>query len=659
MADPREYTAGSSSLVLGVDSYTSPAELDEREFIFGMNVACRGGIVQTRPGTRSLYCAPDGNFQGFKVFTPANGVAHHVFAVNGSVYVAPAPFTSYRRLRNVQFSATSKYIAWAVTLKSTDISPAGEPFTLENPYSVLVMQDGATRAAYWDGSTSGHLNPGTPDYPDQTDVFAEGYSETPIGLWMAWSGNRLWVSRENKVFASDLGNPLKFTEGIYINEGRAFYLSGPCTGMIETPDRQGLMVFTDGEGTLFKSSIQDRTLWLSTPDFQSLIIPNAGCLAPRSLINQYGLTWWFGPRGYTNVNAALQLNITSRLDYQDNEMFASKSYVGPDLSGICCGHYENYSLVSVPSGDVLNRHTWALDQAPFDGNVNAWTGIWTGWRPIEWSGGKVNGDDRLFFASIDYDGKNRVWEAMLPDRTDNGCPITCYAQLRDHAAGNLDAKKYDYSKFFLSQIYGEADLNVYVASTKGSFQLQKGYHLVASKGQIYSDQLYGGDGPLLMSNRVQSRIIRTPSAGDDNECNACGVESKEGNMIDYAFSHLLVWSGQMGVRAYQMHMHESPERNAGDCEENETAPRTLNSQGCSGLEVFVQGEVFEQFTATADGSTTTADGRSVYIQRTATSVISQENAQSMAECAVEQTIAQFYGSEIPEGNYGNGQAIVG
>lgn len=660
--DPRKYTDGSSSLVLGCDSYTSPAELDDREYLFGQNVVCRGGIVQTRPGTRSLYCPPQGNFQGFCVFTPANGVAHHVFAVDGKVYVAAAPFTSYRRLWNIQFSVTAKYIAWASCLKSTDYDISGNLISLANPYSVLVMQDGLTRAAYWDGGNSGHLNPGTPAFPDQTDV-VPGFTETPIGLWMIWSGNRLWVSRENQVFASDLGNPLKFTEAQYLNEVRAFFLSGPCTGMIELPSdtagAKGFIAFTETDGTLFQSYIQDRTQWQSTPLFQNTILPNVGCVAPRSLTTQYGLNWWFAARGFTNLNAAFRQNLSSRIDYQDNEMFSSKAYLGPDLSGICASFYENYLMCSVPSADVLNRHTWVLDQAPMEGNANAWTGIWTGWRPIEWGRGIVNGSERVFFGSVDYDGRNRVWEAMLPERTDNGCRITCYAQLRDHAAGNLDQKKYDWSKFFISQMYGEVDLNIYVASTKGSYQLQKNYHMVASEGQVFSDTEYSEVGPYLMGNRVQSRIIRTPSGLEDNDCNKCGVESKHGNLIDYAFSHLLVWSGQMGIRAYQMHMKGSPDRDAGDCEEPEVAPRTLNAQGCSGLELLVDGEVFEEFEATAEGTTVTREGGSVYIRQTATSVISQENAQSMAECRVKQIINQLHLSDIAVGVYDSGSAEMG
>jgi hypothetical protein len=662
MPDPRPYVAGSSSLVLGADSYTVPTELDDREYVFGQNVVCRGGILQTRPGSRSLFCLPDGNFQGATLFTPDNGVAQIVAAVDGKIYVSAAPFTSYRRLWNLQFSPVAKYVAWASCLKSTDYDPDGMPISLENPYSVLVMQDGLTRAAYWDGGTSGHLNPADADLTDVSDTLP-GINETPVGLWMIWSGNRLWVSRGNQIFASDLGNPLKFTEALYLNEARAFVLNSPCTGMIEIPsgtgEDKGFIAFTESDGTLFQSYIQDRTQWLNTPLFQNTVLPNIGCVAPRSLVTQYGLNWWFGPRGFTNLNAAFRQNLSSRIDYQDNQMFASKAYLGPDLSNICASFYENYLMVSVPSGDVLNRHTWVLDQAPFDGNANAWTGIWTGWRPIEWARGIVNGSERLFFGSIDYDGKNRIWECMLPERTDNGCRITCYAQLRDHAAGDMEDKRYEWTKFFLSQILGEVDLNVYVASTKGGFQFQKNYHIVASEGQVFADQRYSEVGPLLIGNRVQSRTIRTPADPEDNECNACGVESKEGNMIDYAFSHLLVWSGQMGLRAYQIYMREYPDRQTGDCEIPEAGPRTLTAQGCSGLQLLVDGEVFERFTAFAEGTAVANNGAGIYIRRESVSYISQENAQALADCAVEKIIAQLSNSDLEPGVYDSTAAEIG
>ena len=68
--EPREYVEGSSSLVLGVDSYTKPDELGAMELVMAMNCQVRGGIVQTRPGSKTLFCPPRGNMQGMTQCIP-------------------------------------------------------------------------------------------------------------------------------------------------------------------------------------------------------------------------------------------------------------------------------------------------------------------------------------------------------------------------------------------------------------------------------------------------------------------------------------------------------------------------------------------------------------------------------------------------------------
>lgn len=150
---------GDDFLVLGQNSYLNPQKLPAGSYVEGVNVMCRGGLVQTRPGSRTVFTLPDGNFQGCTMFTPDNGIPHLVFAVDGLVYVSSFPFTSYSRLRNIQFSNTAKQIAWCSCLKSSEYDEEGVFLFSENPYSVLVMQDGLTRAAFWDGANNRHLNP--------------------------------------------------------------------------------------------------------------------------------------------------------------------------------------------------------------------------------------------------------------------------------------------------------------------------------------------------------------------------------------------------------------------------------------------------------------------------------------------------------------------
>lgn len=625
--------AGADSSVGGVNSYSLPYKLGEQQLVMAMNAQVRGGLLQTRPGSRTKFTMPTGLLQGATFFKPQNGISHLVFAIQGFVYVSQFPFTSYRRLDTIQFSETAQYMAWATCLKTTDYNADGELIFLENPYSVLMMQDGLTRAAYWDGSTATHINP----TPSGEEISPPSLDGTPIGLWMSWSNNRLWVSRNNQIFASDIGNPLKFTETQYLNEGRAFYLPGPCTGIIETSDQQGILCFTSSSGTFILSSLQDRTKWLSTDVvMQKTILPNIGCVAPRSLVNQYGLTWWYSAKGLINLNDALRINVTSRLDIQDNEMFYTKSNMSYKLDGVCGTFCENMLLQSVPNGDKYNTHTMVLDQAPFEGNVNAWCGFWTGWRPVEFARGIIDGEERIFFASIDYDGNNRMWEMMTDEHTDNGLPITCWAQMREERFGSLDFKRWAYAELELREMFGDVSMMVAVAGVKGAFQPIMRKDMVATVGQIYADAEYGDGANLIAGSRPQVRVLRTDSRVNSTDCNAACVESPNSGLVDKSFSLLIAWSGRLGISAYRMFVRAEPKNYQGGCEENETGPNLLDTDGCGAKELFTDGEAFEVFTASATyRRINPADAVEVVYTATATSVISQGDADNKAQAAAE------------------------
>ena len=215
MADPDLKEDGCSYIALGMDSFTLPDQLSDNECVCSMNTTCKGGLYKTRPGTATILEAPAGPFfQGCTFFRPASGIEQLIFAVGGKVYVSNFPFKTYAQMVGVQFSVASPMIAWATCLQSTDYDPSGNMVTLTNPYSVLMMQDGATRAAVWDGSTGRHLNPTKSGMPNGLTKL--GYDETPQGMWMVWSNNRLWLSQGNKVFVSDQGNPTKFSDTQYV-----------------------------------------------------------------------------------------------------------------------------------------------------------------------------------------------------------------------------------------------------------------------------------------------------------------------------------------------------------------------------------------------------------------------------------------------------------
>src|SRR5688572_6806953 len=112
-------TSGDDFFIFGMDSFTNPQKLPAGFYVEAMNVINRGGIVKTRPGSKSFLTLPEGRLQGVTLFQPTDGVANLVFAVAGSIYVSASPFTSYVKLPNLSFHVAAKFITWETCLKTT------------------------------------------------------------------------------------------------------------------------------------------------------------------------------------------------------------------------------------------------------------------------------------------------------------------------------------------------------------------------------------------------------------------------------------------------------------------------------------------------------------------------------------------------------------
>lgn len=639
MPDTLPIVQGDDSFIFGCDSSVFPANLPPGKYVASMNTINRGGIIQTRPGSASLVLsfstAPDGveilapnypipgeNIQGMTLFTPSSGSPVLVFMIDGLVYACPFPFKKFYLIDGLQFSPYSKYAAFEQCVQSTDYDGSGLLIQLAQPKSILIIQDGNTRAAYWDGSTAAHIDP----TPSGSEFTVPGKDGTPVGLWMKWSNNRLWVSRKDMIFASDIGNPLKFTETQYLNEARAFFLPGPCTGIVETPDQQGILCFTPEKGVFIRSAIQDRTLWLQTPEFQKTVLGSIGCVSPRSIVSQHGLVWWMTPKGLISLNDAAKLNISSRLNIEDQEMSSSKSNMSHDVSMVCGSFFENFLFHAVPVGHKWNTRLHVLDQAPAEEEMlNSWPSYWEGWRPVEFARAVTGSEERVFCISKDLDGVNRIWELFLKDRTDNGIPITSYVQTKLHLFDSRDYKKFKYAEVEAVGIHGDTSFMLAAGGLKGAFQTVGTKEVKSQIGQVYPDEEYSSTGNLFYGVKPQSRIIRSADGEDPSDCNAECIEYRKAGLIDKGLALLIVWSGIAGISAYRIFAQHESVDNVGECEEDETGVRMLTPEGCGSLDQFSTSRSFTIYDAE---ETYTQDA--VSETDTATSVISQEDADRKA-----------------------------
>lgn len=439
----------SMNFMPGVDSNQHPALLLPGQSSWAVNLQNRGGTWRLRDGFKSLVRLPDGRPQGITLFTPTGGVVSLVVALAGRIWTSPFPFVQWDTLPNIQFNPFVDHIVFKEAIQAIN---AG---TLIDPKSVLMMQDGRSKPAYWDGQVNRHLNPGGSS------------NETVQGMWMEFVGGRLWVSRGAEIFASDIYDPLHFTETLYLSGGGSLVtIDGKAvTALARTADSKALLAYTLDNTTIIAAAITDRLQWQTTPGFISILFPGVGCVGGKSITYSNGELFWFskeGARRFTQVGATIQV---SRNNIASLEMKRSFANLSPVTSRTCAFGFNGFVGFSVPSGDVYNRHTWVIDMDTSTSSINnappAWQGIWMGTRPIEWATGMINGKDRCFHVSQDKVCGVHVWEAFQPNQLDDGKRIFFSLEGRGmDFQSPLAFKKFLYSEFHLFNLLGQLDLTV-------------------------------------------------------------------------------------------------------------------------------------------------------------------------------------------------------
>lgn len=681
----------------GVNSVRHPWTLPEDQFKWGQNISVRGGIAQTRPGFAMRLSLPPGNFQGGilfaankqaqaasaelnpsgvrvvkpqKIYTPDGGTSleyelpYLVFAVDGKVYYAPFPLEQPAEWGDYQLSGITldpdvKRVNFCLATQSAQTTSGGS-LVLTPAHRIIVVQDGISRPGWWDGSNK----TGSQD------------SEIPLGFWMSFSGQRLWVASGNIIAASDLANPLGWTERTTGTGRGDFSVPRPVTAMQDYVGQNNdgrLYVFTDRATYSLASGILDRAQWSSTINFQSVLYPTIGCVAGKSLCFQSGMMWWYSQGGLVSADVAASSYLSSQTLYKDIEMAKAKRLMASDLSGICSVAFENYLLCSIPYLEVGNSVTMALDYAAASewnqSRTPAWAGVWTGIRPIEWATGVVGSQPRVFAFSVDYaatnDGShNHVWEAFQPQRYDTYLSIDesgqatdlisrIYCQMETGLMGDgMDLKQLVFGEFDVSQIAGNVDVKVSYRGSKGGYeQILSTRLLAATEEYQYNSSPMAPEIGDLGILQTQSRRLVTETVQADSSKKSC--ESQVINSIDKAFSFLVEWCGAMAVESIRMYQDPWQDKSVGRvsipeesyCVVGEggetllvalpTPPEELKS---SDPVVF---SATKTFTATSVCPGNSAPSAAATATASATSYVSQQDAnqQALAKATAEAQVA--------------------
>ncbi|PWT90890.1 MAG: hypothetical protein C5B54_06335 [Acidobacteria bacterium] len=548
-----------------------------------------------------------GQPRGITLFTDQNHNTYLVIAVGYYIYFLKYPFFDvWTWIPQLTFEGTGP-VCFTRCIISV-VEHADGSLTDVDPLPILIIQDGRSRAGYWDGRVARHLDP-------SKKVPYGGPSETPVGMWGEWSGNRYWVSNGSRLRASNLLNPIKFTEEDLLEEGGFMQFSENITGLTNTYDFRNLLVFTDGTTSTIQSSIIDRTQWAITPGFQALIFFGIGCVSGTAIAAQWGMKWWYSHDGLMSLDEGIRAYQSSKVTYRDREMAWSKGNISQGLHRrIAMGSFENLLMVSVPSGDQYNAHTWVMDEAPLDVltywgffGLPSWYGVWEGIRPVAWITGAVKGMNRTFCISNDYNGENNVWECVTGDRLDNNFdlpsfqftpkPITC--SLETKLLGyDGQYKFFRFAEIYLDNIEGEVDLNVFYAPRRGGYKQVLQKHIVSSDWILQNpDTTFNSDQFIFDPLRPQTRVVRTISEAKTYPINGLPIppnpplsddifqavqtsrNAPYPRQKDYGFSLLLQWTGRLSLSSVRMYFDPEEQEMEGIAEVDEGSDRFVNMRG--------------------------------------------------------------------------------
>jgi len=590
----------------GVDSFTVALGGRPSQIRWLVNGVVRGGLVQTRPGyKRQLNFDVTDESKPYKAwwdgagnpvlhpqmcrfFRPTYGNPQLVFAVSGSVWHAEVnadgSIEDAVLIESLHFSAFADQIIGCPCVQTATIA-SGLYANNIVPTNLLMLQDGINRAGIWDGLGGRHANPQkmiTTD-ADGNTFYTNGWNETRIGFWMAWSGNRLFVFNGNQGFASDLGDPTHFTEELTLTSFPVFTFPSDVTGAIDrgtsgTNQSQVIVTVRDQVWALW-SGLQARIPsanavgWANTPDFCRKIFDGVGCVAGKSLVVHRGLLYWLSEYGVVCFDSTNTVFSTQNLPPIDDEIAYSKRRMAPNPASVCAGAFSSYVFWSVPVGQVTNGriynyHTQVLDRqttivrtlgiyGPLSYSTSGWQGVWTGIRPVEWALADVGGTQHPYALSMDADGFIRIYEAFQGNRCDDGNPIPWMIETHTSLLADtvFDLVTMKHFRLLFSEIIGNLSVRGSWRGLRGAYHELLNTTVTATPGSLFTPV----DPYAAITNDSPSEGFATQGRELVSQNNLAlevggsrGVESPYADSIDRGFGLKLDLVGRGALMAYRI-----------------------------------------------------------------------------------------------------------
>lgn len=553
----------------GSNSYGDP-RTGAGTYVRGWNVVCRGGVIQTRPGTRTVTPLPPGRPQCLTVFEPLLGHRHLVAVIEGRVHVLEHPFTRWRMLPNIRLSPRAEVVYHARCIQTVERLEDGSLGFLPSPRRVLVLQDGLSPAAWYDG------------YDHGNDRSVDGI---PMGTRMVWAENRLWVARNNQVYASDFANPRSFVERFYLGEADSLIYPDEVTAMTSVYSaargETQLVIWTRSETHLVSVAVP-RASWPSTANFSRRLF-HIGCVSQRSVVEHEGKIWWMTADGMTSLDEAAQSQVSSATPVIDRAMTWSRAGMDPRAQRAAGVSAYGYVLMSVGYADQMNTHTWCLDTAVTHGlqqpATSAWSSVWTGFKPVEWVTVSDDARQRVFaLCSRPESGENVLLEAFVGDQRDSGQSIECAVELRTYVGPTAATKTLRFADLQLSELTGEVEAAVsWRGLSRGRYRRCFRSISKSATGSFEPGVDVTEDSAVEAFGRQTRRYsTREPAEIEPTVLDNADEHRDE---IDVGFSFLVQWCGVAALREFGVVMTDFTERVAGRPEADETTERVVRWDG--------------------------------------------------------------------------------
>lgn len=589
---PGSVDDGFLSLEGGQDSGRDPSLLPATVAAYAQNTQFRGGMPSPRPGVDKLaitYADGDvqtafetGLFQGAGSFVSFSGQSYLVLSISGQLYSIP--------LSNQQ--------ATQLDFPTGDLgnSSIRNKAWFEQADRYLIVQDGSSAAAIWDGAT---LRRATRD-------------EVPTGGPMAYGLGRLWVGIGRNFVGGDIiygdpafgtANVLRFTENTVINEGGAFsvpWQSGDVTGLsfaakTDTASGDGsLMVFT-ANGVFEFDAPTDRTVWrdMQQPVQRFSLLKN-GSESHESITQVNGdlffrsvdgiRSFYFARRDWnTWANTPVSREVEPIMQKDDKPLLFWSSAINFNNRYICTA-----SPIMTARG-VLHRSQVALDFDLVSG-INgklppAWDGKWILKSDRIFRLISLQNDDgvRAFAIGLDEDDVISVWEISKDSWFDNtNEPIEWQLDGKSYSFENpLELKQLKNLEIWLNDLSGPFTADAYYrpdqrhcwspwARMTGTFSTCQSSPKRETSLGCFPSRFSGPQ------NRTRISFGEAPV--DPNA--ACGGNLEPSN-IGYEFQPRLKLSGHARIRRMRITADKSFENEFGAIQSNCTTVPLTGCETCT------------------------------------------------------------------------------